>query len=361
MTRRTKEHSQMNELAELSRLRDGTPAADLDKARTSLHAQIATASIALQSGHGAAGRPRRARQHRPGLWRAILITGTAVAALAGFILAGHLGAGPSRPAANEPVHHGAVPHGVARTAAQLVDYATKAAAAGPAFHPRPHQWIYMRELVATSTAGQTGYLHGPPNRRTTTQTWMRVDGRAQAFLQHGKLIINKLPPGSPMVEPAGWPSGHYSYYLSLPTSPAKLKAVILANIKAQHYVLGPGNVGVFNAVQALLRNVVLPPRLRAGLYGVLAGLADVRFDRHVRDLAGQRGVGLYTIQDRYLKDEIVINPRTYAYMGTLDVAVRAHTSTGLDGTLHVHKGQVLGWSALVRSGIVNRAGQYPGS
>jgi len=216
-------------------------------------------------------------------------------------------------------------------------------------------------LFATSSAGQTGYLHGQPDGRAVTQMWTRADGRAQAYLQHGRLVINRLGAGSPVPEPAGWTSASYRYVMSLPTSPARLKAVILANIRAQHFAIGRGNIGVFNAVQALLRNMVLPPRLRAGLYGVLAGLPDVRFDRHVKDLAGQRGVGLYTIQDGYLKDEIVINPKTYAYLGNLDVAVRAHASRGLDGTLRVHKGQVLGWSALLQAGIVNHAGQHPGS
>jgi hypothetical protein len=241
-------------------------------------------------------RLRPARQYRPGLWRTFILTGTSAAVIVGLVVAGQLGAGQNEPASTR-LHQAAVPHRIARTAAQLVAYATSAAAAGPAFAPRPHQWIYAKELVATSSAGQTGYLHGPPDHRVITQTWLRVDGRAQAYLVHGKLVINRLGPGSPVLQPAGWPSGRYRYFLSLPTRPARLKTVILANIKAQHFVVGHGNVGVFNAVQALLRNLVLPPRLRAGLYGVLAGLPDVRFDRHVRNLAGERDVGRTPVQD----------------------------------------------------------------
>jgi hypothetical protein len=65
------------------------------------------------------------------------------------------------------------------------------------------------------------------------------------------------------------------------------------------------------------------------------------------------------VQEGYLKEEIVINPRTYAYMGYQDVAVRAHTSVGTDMTSHFHKGQVLGWEARLESGIVQRPGQLP--
>lgn len=61
----------------------------------------------------------------------------------------------------------------------------------------------------------------------------------------------------------------------------------------------------------------------------------------------------------YLREQIVINPKTYAYMGYIDIAVRAHSSTGLDGTAHFRKGQILGWQALLGSGIVQRPGQLP--
>jgi hypothetical protein len=55
----------------------------------------------------------------------------------------------------------------------------------------------------------------------------------------------------------------------------------------------------------------------------------------------------------------VVNPETYAYMGYVDVAIRAHSSTGLDGTVHFRKGQILGWQAMLGSGIVARAGELP--
>jgi hypothetical protein len=260
--------------------------------------------------------------------------------------------------------------GPAATAAQLVAYATLAAAAGPRFDPQPHQWIYTKVLQASSSAGGGGYLFGPPNERVTVTSWQRVDGLEVAYLEHGKLVISpsNLPrPAHGKVTylvpaPLGWPSATYPYLDSLPTNPAHLMAIIKANLKAEPDPIGAdgqGNEGVFNAIQALMENVVLPPRLLAGLYGVLARDPAVRFDRSVTDLAGQTGAGFYTVQEGYLKEEIVINPRTYAYMGYQDVAIRAHTSVGTDMTAHFHKGQVLGWEARLASGIVQRAGQLP--
>ncbi len=58
-----------------------------------------------------------------------------------------------------------------------------------------------------------------------------------------------------------------------------------------------------------MQNVVLPPTLLAGLYGVLARDPAVHFDRSVTGLAGRVGVGFYTVQEGFLKEEIVINPR----------------------------------------------------
>jgi hypothetical protein len=68
-------------------------------------------------------------------------------------------------------------------------------------------------------------------------------------------------------------------------------------------------------------------------------------------------VAFDTVDARGVKDEIVINPTTFEYMGDQYVATRSYSSVADDGTEHIHKGQILGWSALLRSAIVHRAGQ----
>jgi hypothetical protein len=249
----------------------------------------------------------------------------------------------------------------AATGAQLVADATRAAAAAPAFDPAPHDWIYTKTLAATSSAGEGGLLFGPPDGTAVTQDWVRVDGRELAYLQRGKLVISQS-----WGEPGGWPDASYPYLDALPSRPAELKAVIEANLKAQNDVVGSGNIGVFNAIKALIENKVLPLRLRATLYGVLASDPAVHFDPRVTDFAGQTGVAFYTRQEGYLKIEIVINPRTYAYLGDRYVAYRAHdlpaaVNNGVPSGpyLHIRKGQVTGEEAVLQSGIVARAGQVP--
>jgi hypothetical protein len=55
----------------------------------------------------------------------------------------------------------------------------------------------------------------------------------------------------------------------------------------------------------------------------------------------------------------VIDPVTYAYMGDEWVAIKAHTSVATDGTRYIKKGQVLGWEALLKIAVVQKAGQLP--
>jgi hypothetical protein len=257
--------------------------------------------------------------------------------------------------------------GPAATAAQLVAYATRAAAAAPAFNPKPSDWVYTKTLNATSSAGEGGMLFGPPDGKAVDQSWVRVDGRQQADLENGKLVVSPLlPSAADAPTPGGWPNVSYSYLDSLPSDPAKLRAVIESGLKAQNYVVGSGNIGVFNAIQDLMENVTLPARLRASLYAVLARDPAVHFDPQVSDFAGQTGVAFYTYQESYLKVEIVINPKTYAYMGDRYTAYRAHTlpaavNNGVASGPYTHlkAGQITGESAVLESGIVTRAGQLP--
>jgi hypothetical protein len=366
----------MNQISRIS------PVSDADAARlvsgeafADLAAQIVATSVMEQPARPAdvARRAvaRRASSSRSRRWRwAAPVAGVAAAAIiAAGVIVLHGSSGPAKPVSGGS-HPAAVPSfGPPGTAAQLVDYATRTAAARPALDPGPHEWIYTDVLQATSSAGGGGYLAGAPDGRVEQKTWVRVDYEESAYLKNGKLVIeaSNVPrsakTGQAVVPvPFGWPSVSYQYLNSLPTNPAQLLAVIRHNLATLPNPIGAdgtGNVGIFNAVQILMQNTVLPPRLLAALYGVLASDPGVHFERSVTDLAGRTGVGFWTVQEGYLKEQIVVNPKSYAYMGYVDVAVRAHASTALDGTAHFHRGQVLGWQALLASGIVAHPGQLP--
>jgi hypothetical protein len=372
----------MDELTLVARLRADLPAGvDLDRPGRRLDAEISAAAAGAArfagpaaadrpAGSGAGARPAatagsaaplHARQlpGRRGYRRRLLVAAAAAAAVAAaVIVAATRPAGLSQQPASQP--RPAAAPGPAASAAQLVAYASRAAAAGPAFAPQPHQWIYVKTELASSSGGVGGMLFGPPDERVRTTVWTRVDNQREARLEHGRLVFSRPNVIGGSLE--GWPRVgfpvNYRYLDSLPASPARLQAIIAANVRGQG--LGPGGgIGSFRAIQALMENVVLSPRLLAGLYGVLARLHGVHFDHSVTDIAGRHGQGFYTIQEGYIKDEIMINPTTYAYMGQQQIAIRAHTAHATDGTFRIRKGHVLGWDAVLKSGIVQHAGDVP--
>ena len=162
-----------------------------------------------------------------------------------------------------------------------------------------------------------------------------------------------------MGTPIGWPAVTYAYLNSLPTDPDALLHLMRHNLTVPE-LAGPsdGKVtddDVFDSVIALMENyTVLPARLNAALYGVLARLKVVRLDR-VRDNAGRRVLSLYRVQDG-MKSSIFIDPASYAYAGQRILMVADQTSRGLDGTHTLHKGELLDDEAILIAKIVNTPG-----
>jgi hypothetical protein len=238
----------------------------------------------------------------------------------------------------------ATSQGLAGNAVELVDYATRAAALTPAFVPGPHDWMY-RDLVQKIGS-----------RRNREVTWWEVNWRHMFAFIDGKLTPAGTSTGSCAGQLSGWPgciNNLYRYLATLPAKPAALRHVILANNHSDP-------AAAFNAVMYLMNDYPLPARFQAELYAVLTGLRGVRFDRSAKNFAGRRGIGLYITENGFLKKEIIINPDSYAYMGLLWVAVKAHTEHGTSpAVVRLHKGSVVGWDAILSSGIVRRAGQMP--
>ena len=358
----------MNELDLLTRLRSEVP---LDRPGRPTEARLA-AAIAAEAIH--AGRPGRRPQPRR---RLIACAAAAVtAAAAGGVVAVQLNHGPGSPSVRRSggpaaaTSFGLPSLGRARTGTQLVAFATRAAALAPDRAPRPDQWIYVKTETADSTSGGGGFMFGPPNERKIGVQWIQVGWRRYGNAAPGvagRQPVAQAPvsisPGGPGFDLGGWKSVSYAYLNSLPTDPARLRAVILGqnNPRMPWYQPDP-NVAVFSTIATLLtgqtEGVWLPPRLAATMYRLLQQTPGVHFDTAV-DLAGRTGLGFYMVMDGWQKEELVINPTTYSYMGDEWVAVRAHTSVATDGTRQIALGQVLGWEALLAEALVQHAGQIP--
>jgi hypothetical protein len=384
----------VNELELMASLRDEVPLTASTRIENAVLAEIeASREHALggsrrhrASGPGHSPASRQAR--RPAL-RPVLAGALAVAVGLGAYASVELsGSGPSTPRQGaETVVWAGRPtapwpstahpsYGRATSEAQLIAYVTRAAAAMPGRAPKPGEWVAVKVEHAGSSGGEGGYLFGPPDTLDISLSWIRGDGCAGASVPlvpatttpattiSGKLTIETsgyYGPGCPGTTLGGWKSVTYSYLNSLPTDPASLEGIlahsdgpVVAANRAQ---------AIFQAIDDLLgagemEGVVVPPKLSAAIYRVLQNLPGVHFES-ATDLAGRQGLGFYMVLEGYYKLELVIDPRTYTFMGFKAVAVRDHTLTGTDGTRYVKKGHVMGWAALLGQAIVKKPGQLP--
>src|SRR5215472_18352543 len=367
----------MNELELIARLRDEVPLDAGDAIEHSVLAAIRESATAPRASGCPGRRGRRGRPGRPAIRvlrpRPVLAGVLALAICAGAGIGVAVSRQPARTPQPQPQAiawagrpmapwrvTGQPSFGRARTEAQLIAYVTRAAAAAPKTAPKPHEWVAVKLESAQSSGGGGGYMFGPPDERQVTLQWFRVDGCAQTS---SITVSPSLPPtrtvsgtltldqaSCDQSDQAGWKSYSYKYLNSLPTDPAALESVILANNPPGRY-LPTRTDRIFEAIYNLLANAepigaVIPPKLSAALYQVLRELPGVHFENDT-DLAGRSGLGFYAVLEGYIKEELVIDPVTYAYMGYKDVAIRDHTDTGTDGTWHVEKGHVLGWEALL--------------
>jgi hypothetical protein len=211
--------------------------------------------------------------------------------------------------------------------------------------------------------------------------WRRTDDKQYAVIQNGRLQIadgSKTVPGS--VRRLDYP-----YLLSLPSQPNALLATVYKTIDAEYTrSLAEWNKPVptdlpartrdklklrkkpapptaeqrdaraFELITLYMRDAVLPSKTRAALYGAAAKIPGVRYEAKAGDIAGRQGVTLYRIDGGYLRNEIIIDPKSYAYLGFRIVAVKDHREAGL---LPVKQGQITGWGGLIESGFVSKPGQ----
>jgi hypothetical protein len=351
----------MHELAELARLREDVPPARTDRA----YQQLARAVAGSTRAAGSAGAPRPAS--RASARKLAIAMSAAVAVLAVAITAAVMGLPGTRPAATGAARPAAPPWPA--TQAELAALATKAATRCPRFGaPSPKDWAYTDVL-------QTQFP-GLPKR--TIQFWQQIGSGHAAQMVDGRLRTN-VTTGADGARLAGWPgsvTALYGYLASLPASPAALRAVILANTSSDRLAgaaayprigssaarWGGQAVAAFNAIQVLLLDLAVPPRLQAELIAVAASLPGARFDREVTDTAGRHGVGLYMLDgEGGFLQELIFNPVTCTYLGAQWIEVRARTGYGTSHeVVRYERGAIIDRIASLDSGIVQRAGQFPG-
>jgi len=305
--------------------------------------------------------------------------GPVVAAAGGLALVAVLGAAVlvarQLPQEREP----AAP---AANAAELANRAATAAAAGSIPDPRPHQWVYTKELTVE-------YGVGKP---FTHERWVRVDGKKyvnainndlraarvsdvrREWMQRASALWSRCPPGKreqlARIRPAVGLGRFFPDPSAVPTDPDGLLAAVyqLVEDPACAPILGD-NVQdrAFTLIDVLLEGV-LPAEVRAALYRALAKIPGVTVAHGATDAAGRRGVAFTRAasievpgSSRWLRLEIILDNDSYRYLGARYIVTRDHFSPNMGprGT-RFRKGQILISRAQLALAVVNAPCQRPG-
>ena len=247
--------------------------------------------------------------------------------------------------------------------------------------PRPHQWVYTREL-------RVEYGDGKP---FTIELWDRVDGKkfinaasdrrtaSAPKVRRERMQLPPFPPSGcppgqpPRIRPAVGLGRLFPNPAAVPTDPDGLLAAIYRLVEDP--ACAPIPVGdtvqdrAFMLIDGMLQTV-MPPDVRATLYRALPRISGVTVIQGATDAAGRRGVAFVRAaaiegpgSSGWLRLEIILDPDTYRYLGARHVVTRDHfipdTPSGSKGT-QFRKGQVLVSRAQLALAVVDAPCQRPG-
>jgi hypothetical protein len=196
-------------------------------------------------------------------------------------------------------------------AAEVFERAAQAAETKPFVEPGLHQWIYTEDRIVTSD---------DPTPYTRTM-WHRVDSGGIAWIDdRGKVRIREF---SDAERPQrGAPFDSYEELTKLPTDPDAL--LRWAYEQADH-VEGAGlteDGDVYAIFSGVLGANVLPPDLEAGIFRALERVPGVTVS--TVDVFGERVLSLAQTED-WLREELFLDPETYAYRGQRGTVVHDAT------------------------------------
>jgi hypothetical protein len=246
--------------------------------------------------------------------------------------------------------------------------------------PRPHQWVYSKELRVE---------HGS-HKPLTIELWDRVDGKKFARPTSDRRVARApkvrkermqllphpqgCPPGQPArIRPAVGLGHWFPDPSAVPTDPDGLLAAVYQLV--QYPACAPIPVGdtvqdrAFMLIDGMLQTVQ-PPEVRAALYQALARIPGVTVAKGATDATGRTGVAFARAaaiegpgSSRWLRLEIILDPDTHRYLGARHVVTRDHftpdTPSGSKGTWS-RKGQVLVSRAQLALAVVDTPCQRPG-
>jgi hypothetical protein len=243
--------------------------------------------------------------------------------------------------------------------------------------PRPHQWVYTKQLTVESGGKPWTYEH-----------WLRVDGKLYANAHNNDLRAarvedvrqfplpqwSRCPAGKreqlARIRPAVGLGRFFPNPAAVPTDPDGLLAAVYQLVENPDCAPVLGDTvqdRAFNLIDAMLQTVQ-PAEVRAALYRALPKIPGVTVVQGATDAADRRGLAFVRAaaievpgSSRWLRMEIILDPNTYRYLGARHVVTRDHflPDMGPRGT-RFRKGQVLISRAQLALAVVDAPCQRPG-
>ncbi|WP_433475728.1 CU044_5270 family protein [Spirillospora sp. CA-142024] len=282
-----------------------------------------------------AARPRL-RPPRLAFRIAAVGTAAAIASVAGVTLVGHDDDGRPRQV---------IPHlGSVAQAALVLDRAAAAAKSRPYTAPGPQQWVYTKVRM-TAPAVPSGIATGGPYKTRSWELWRRLDGKNEyAAYEDGKLTKSPGTETAPRV----------ARFDPLPTDPHALLRKVGGTPES-------GYEPAFHTLVTVLAGSVHPPKTEAAIFQAIKLIPGVTATGGTVDAAGRPAITLGLIgREGWLRDEVLLDLKTYRYLGERSITVQDHAHEGDDGKKTVVKRGTLQFIEVrVAVGIVNEPGDRP--
>jgi hypothetical protein len=202
---------------------------------------------------------------------------------------------------------GESPRAVPTAAAEVFERAAHAAEAKTFVAPRPDQWIYTDDRFMTAGGGSV------QGRRQ----WHSVSGGGFAIEIDGEIKRVEMPRKRDGRRPV--PFDSYESVSKLPTDP---DALLRWAYRQAKNVEGAGlteHGDVYAIFSGILGSNVLAPDLEAGILRAMKRVPGVTAT--TTEVFGRRVISLAQTED-WLREELFLDPETYAYRGQRGTVVR---------------------------------------
>jgi hypothetical protein len=321
---------------------------DIEPPAPEIQAQARAALMARVAGSRAsrtvvAARPRRALArgwHMPvWAWRSVIASG-AVAALAATVVAvGGYGRSPDPTLGTQPTAPPSTVGPPIRSVAHIIELAATNAAGQPFTPPRPDQWIYieLRQSLSPKIAGSKGTAADK-----SIQFWKRADGRQEATVQNGSLVVVDHMPGSET------PPSDYPTLASLPTDPDAMLAWVYSRTGSDAYL-------AFSVLASMACLNLLPPDVAAAALRAAALIPGVTESPVPANVDGRALTAVGRVMDGWRQMDILIEPETNAVVGIRNIAVADYRDP--NGHFEFAKGDLMDMTILKVAAIVDAPGQ----